>query len=63
LDIQFYDVRLQILAIHGYRQLDKAFSGKLDSLRKSFKREIDFTFARAPHLVPPREQTPKEDAP
>lgn len=63
LDIQFHDVQLQILAIHGYRQSDKSFSGKLGSLRKSFKREIDFTFARAPHQVPPIEQTPDEDAP
>lgn len=42
----------QILALHGYRQSDVTFSAKLGSLRKGFKREIDFTFIRAPHEVP-----------
>lgn len=40
------------MAIHGYRQTDSIFSGKLGSLRKSFKQKIDFHFVRAPHSVP-----------
>ncbi|XP_066599528.1 esterase OVCA2 [Prorops nasuta] len=46
------NLRLQILAIHGYRQSDMIFRGKLGSLRKSFKNKVDFTFINAPHLVP-----------
>lgn len=33
-------------------QSDVIFSAKLGSLRKGFKKEIDFTFIRAPHKVP-----------
>lgn len=33
-------------------QSDVVFSAKLGSLRKGFKKEIDFTFIRAPHKVP-----------
>lgn len=33
-------------------QSDIIFSAKLGSLRKGFKKEIDFTFIRAPHKVP-----------
>ncbi|XP_014237516.1 esterase OVCA2 [Trichogramma pretiosum] len=50
--------KLKILAIHGYRQSDKIFSAKLGSLRKSFKKEIDFTFLKAPHKVPPIIENP-----
>ena len=52
--------KLQVLAIHGYRQSDSIFSGKLGSLRKSFKQKIDFVFVRAPHLVPPLETVSNE---
>ncbi|XP_072765769.1 esterase OVCA2 [Anoplolepis gracilipes] len=44
--------KLRILALHGYMQSDVIFSGKLGSLRKGFKKEIDFTFIKAPHKVP-----------
>ncbi|EFN80257.1 UPF0483 protein CG5412, partial [Harpegnathos saltator] len=40
-----------ILALHGYTQSDVIFSAKLGSLRKGFKKEIDFTFIKAPHKV------------
>lgn len=51
----------QILAIHGYRQSDTTFSGKLGSFRKSFKKEIDFTFIKAPHKVPPLETSEEKE--
>lgn len=44
--------KLRILAIHGYAQSESVFKGKLGSLRKGFKKEIDFTFITAPHKVP-----------
>jgi len=37
------------------------FSAKLGSLRKGFKKEIDFTFIRAPHKVPSQNKTGQED--
>ncbi|XP_003708427.1 esterase AGAP003155 isoform X2 [Megachile rotundata] len=43
--------KLRILALHGYAQSDITFKSKLGSLRKGFKREIEFTFLRAPHKV------------
>lgn len=42
-------------------QSDAIFSAKLGSLRKGFKKEIDFTFIKAPHKVPPRNETGQED--
>lgn len=53
--------KLRILALHGYRQSDVIFSAKLGSLRKGFKKEIDFTFVRAPHKVPPENDAGQED--
>ncbi|XP_018404405.1 PREDICTED: cysteine and histidine-rich domain-containing protein-like [Cyphomyrmex costatus] len=44
--------KLRILALHGYMQSDVIFSAKLGSLRKGFKKEMEFTFIRAPHKVP-----------
>ncbi|CAK9830102.1 Esterase AGAP003155 [Anthophora retusa] len=44
--------KLRILAIHGYAQSDIIFKAKLGSLRKGFKKEVDFVFLRAPHKVP-----------
>ncbi|XP_014472000.1 PREDICTED: UPF0483 protein CG5412 [Dinoponera quadriceps] len=46
------DNKLRILALHGYTQSDVIFSAKLGALRKGFKKEIDFTFIKAPHEVP-----------
>lgn len=43
--------KLRILAIHGYAQSDIIFKSKLGSLRKGFKKEIEFTFLKAPHKV------------
>lgn len=37
------------------------FNAKLGSLRKRFKKEIDFTFVRAPHKVPSQDGTGEED--
>ncbi|XP_046738474.1 esterase OVCA2 isoform X2 [Diprion similis] len=51
--------QLQILALHGYYQSDVVFRGKIGSLRKAFKKEINFTFIRAPHKVP-RDPSGKE---
>lgn len=42
-------------------QSDVIFSAKLGSLRKGFKKEIDFTFIKAPHKVPSRNETAQED--
>ncbi|XP_033362346.1 esterase CG5412 isoform X2 [Bombus vosnesenskii] len=44
--------KLRILAIHGYAQSDVIFKTKLGSLRKGFKKQVDFTFLKAPHKVP-----------
>ncbi|XP_076174765.1 esterase CG5412 [Ptiloglossa arizonensis] len=44
--------KLRILAIHGYAQSDVIFKKKLGSLRKGFKKEVEFVFLRAPHQVP-----------
>ncbi|CAK9795366.1 Esterase AGAP003155 [Anthophora quadrimaculata] len=44
--------KLRILAIHGYAQSDIIFKTKLGSLRKGFKKQVDFVFLRAPHKVP-----------
>lgn len=52
--IYMYLYIFQILAIHGYAQSDVIFKTKLGSLRKGFKKEVDFTFLRAPHKVPMR---------
>ncbi|KAL6260117.1 hypothetical protein P5V15_007655 [Pogonomyrmex californicus] len=52
--------KLRILALHGYMQSDVIFSAKLGSLRKGFKKEIDFTFIRAPHKVPSKNDTGQE---
>ncbi|XP_017877873.2 esterase AGAP003155 [Ceratina calcarata] len=43
--------KLRILALHGYAQSDTIFKTKLGSLRKGFKKEIDFVFLKAPHKV------------
>ncbi|KAG5317621.1 OVCA2 Esterase, partial [Pseudoatta argentina] len=53
--------KLRILTLHGYMQSDVIFSAKLGSLRKGFKKEIDFTFIRAPHKVPSQNKTGQED--
>lgn len=37
------------------------FSAKLGSLRKGFKKEIDFTFIRAPHKIPSSNEGFEED--
>ncbi|XP_034949593.1 esterase OVCA2 [Chelonus insularis] len=47
--------KLRVLALHGYYQSNTIFSGKLGSLRKSFKQKVDFIFAQAPHVVPPHQ--------
>ncbi|KAK2577404.1 hypothetical protein KPH14_003516 [Odynerus spinipes] len=49
--------KLRILAIHGYHQSDIIFKGKLGSLRKGFKKELDITFVKAPHKIPAKNDT------
>ena len=44
--------KLHVLAIHGYAQSDITFKTKLGSLRKGFKKDVEFIFIRAPHQVP-----------
>ncbi|XP_076656152.1 esterase AGAP003155 [Halictus rubicundus] len=46
------NIKLRILAIHGYAQSDTIFYTKLGSLRKGLKKEVEFVFLRAPHNVP-----------
>ncbi|XP_012529683.2 esterase OVCA2 isoform X1 [Monomorium pharaonis] len=53
--------KLRILALHGYMQSDVIFSAKLGSLRKGFKKEMDFTFVRAPHKIPPQTGTGRRE--
>ncbi|XP_012286334.1 esterase CG5412 [Orussus abietinus] len=43
--------KLRILALHGYRQSDITFKAKLGSLRKSYKKQLEFVFIQAPHEV------------
>ncbi|XP_076629494.1 esterase CG5412 isoform X2 [Colletes latitarsis] len=43
--------KLRILAIHGYAQSDVIFKMKLGSLRKGFKKDVEFEFLNAPHQV------------
>ncbi|XP_043250911.1 esterase CG5412 isoform X2 [Colletes gigas] len=43
--------KLRILAIHGYAQSDVIFKTKLGSLRKGFKKDVEFVFLNAPHRV------------
>ncbi|KAJ8664788.1 hypothetical protein QAD02_006450 [Eretmocerus hayati] len=50
-----------VLALHGYRQSDKIFYTKLGSLRKYFKKEIEFVFVRAPHTIPPDDKSSSEE--
>ncbi|KAG7213521.1 hypothetical protein KM043_002787 [Ampulex compressa] len=53
--------KLRILAVHGYTQSDVIFSAKLGSLRKTFKKDVEFTFIRAPHEVPAKNNFGGED--
>ncbi|XP_031846144.1 esterase AGAP003155 [Nomia melanderi] len=43
--------KLRILAIHGYAQSNNIFYTKLGSLRKGFKKNVEFVFLQAPHQV------------
>ncbi|KAI4484749.1 hypothetical protein M0804_007315 [Polistes exclamans] len=52
--------KLKILAIHGYHQSDVIFKSKLGSLRKGFKKQLDFTFVRAPHKIPTENELVKD---
>ncbi|XP_024938131.1 esterase OVCA2 isoform X2 [Cephus cinctus] len=54
--------KLRILAIHGYRQSDISFKAKLGALRKTFKKQIEFTFVRAPHEVPSASNNSKDNS-
>lgn len=43
--------KLRILCLHGYRQNESIFREKSGALRKLLKREAEFFFVNAPHLI------------
>ncbi len=45
-------MKLRVLCLHGYRQNEKSFREKTGGLRKLLKKNIDFIFASAPHIIP-----------
>lgn len=58
-----YFLVFQILALHGYHQSDTVFSAKLGSLRKYFKKNVEFVFVKAPHEVSQFPSPDEEDVP
>lgn len=44
--------KLRILCLHGYRQNEQSFREKTGGLRKLIKREAEFVFTSAPHVIP-----------
>ncbi|XP_020709145.2 esterase CG5412 isoform X1 [Athalia rosae] len=45
------NVKLRILALHGFFQSDSAFRVKTGAFRKPFKKNVDFTYVCAPHKI------------
>lgn len=43
--------KLKILCLHGYRQNEMIFRERTGALRKLLKREADFFFVSAPHVI------------
>ena len=44
--------KLKVLCLHGYRQNETIFRERTGALRKLLKREIEFIFVSAPHIIP-----------
>ncbi len=44
-------VKLKILCLHGYRQNETMFRERTGALRKLLKRNVEFFFISAPHLI------------
>ena len=44
--------KLRVLCLHGYRQNEAAFRERTGALRKLLKRQVEFTFVSAPHVIP-----------
>lgn len=55
--------KLKVLCLHGYRQNSKIFRERSGGFRKLFKKNIDFTFVTAPHVIPEDDNLarPEED--
>lgn len=45
-------VKLKVLCLHGYRQNETTFKERTGALRKLLKRDVDFIFISAPHVIP-----------
>lgn len=45
-------VKLKVLCLHGYRQNAAIFRERTGALRKLIKREAEFIFVTAPHVIP-----------
>ena len=52
-------VKLKILCLHGYRQNEAIFRERSGALRKLLKKEADFFFISAPHVIPEEENLGK----
>ena len=48
-------MKLKILCLHGYRQNETTFRERTGALRKLLKRNADFFFISAPHVIPEEE--------
>ena len=44
--------KLRVLCLHGYRQNEAVFRERTGGLRKLLKRELEFVFIAAPHVIP-----------
>jgi len=49
--------KLRVLCIHGYRQNETSFRERTGALRKLLKRQVDFSFVSAPHVIPEPQNT------
>ena len=53
--------KLRVLCIHGYRQNANSFRERTGALRKLMKKQIDFVFLSAPHVIPEPENLARPD--
>ena len=44
--------KLRVLCLHGYRQNEASFRERTGALRKLLKKQVDFVFISAPHVIP-----------
>lgn len=56
-------VKLRVLALHGYRQNAEVFRQKTGSFRKIVHKFAQFTYITAPHIVIPVDSLNKIDDP